>query len=124
MSRSFSLINAYPILRIPHTTHTPYYVYLILRLPHTTPTPPSGSGFSKTQEESTLQARMAFAKIMLRLELVASTLSIKTDAGEFDSPSGKFVHNFRDTARDPDGELPRDHSDENVFDKATPTDSI
>jgi len=73
-----------------------------------------GSTFSKTQAESSLQGRLAFARIVLRLELVADALHINTRAGEQDGD--KFVHNFRDTVPDEYGELTRDHKSEYVFD--------
>ena len=73
-----------------------------------------GSTFAKTQDEARLQGRMAFARIVLRLELVAEICGIDTHAGEMDDAGG-HVHSFRDVARDVNGELPPDHVDENVF---------
>ena len=78
-----------------------------------------GSSFSETSEKATLQGRVAFATVVLRLELVAHFLGINTFAGEpSEDGSGVFVHKFRSVVRDPSGELPRhDTQDENVFDK-------
>jgi len=77
-----------------------------------------GSSFSKTQEEATLQGRLAHANMVLRVELVADFLSINTCAGE---PCGEnFVYMFRDTENDKDGELPRHHESEDIFDKVPP----
>ena len=74
-----------------------------------------GSTFSKVSEEATLQGRIAFARMVSRLELVAEHFNINTHAGE---PEGDtFVHHFRDYKRDLEGELPRDYKDENVFDE-------
>ena len=40
-----------------------------------------GSTFSKTQEQATLQGRMAYARIVLRLELIAEFFEFDTRAG-------------------------------------------
>ena len=73
-----------------------------------------GSTFKKTQDQATLQGRMSFARIVLRLELAAEMFNIDTHAGEADGDN--HVHKFRSIVRDPDGELPRYYPDENVFD--------
>jgi hypothetical protein len=42
------------------------------------------SNFTKTQEEATLQGRLAFARIVLRLELVAHFFGVDTRATQID----------------------------------------
>ena len=74
-----------------------------------------GSSFRNTQEEATLHGRVAFARIVLRLERVALLLRLNTSAGEREA-DGRYVHKFRAVARDAQGERPRDYRDENVFD--------
>jgi hypothetical protein len=71
--------------------------------------------FSRTQELSTLQGRMALARTVLRLELVAQWLGIDTRLGESDG-NGCRVHHFRSVHNSAGGELPRDHKDESIYD--------
>ena len=78
-----------------------------------------GSTFVSTRDNATLQGRVAFARIVRRLELVAGALGIDTHAGEKDADGG-YVHNFRAVALDPTGEMPRDYLPEMVFDEMPP----
>jgi hypothetical protein len=74
------------------------------------------ANFTKTQEEATLQGRLAFARIVLRLELVAETFNIDTRATSIDDDgTERHVHNFRSVTES--GEMPRDHVDESVYDE-------
>jgi len=77
-----------------------------------------GSTFSKTQEDATLQGRIAFAHVVNRLELVGDFFGTDTHAGEADGTgtSDNTVFLFRDLTHDVEGELPSDHIDDNVFD--------
>ena len=79
-----------------------------------------GSTFQKTQNDSVLHGRMAFARNVLRLERIAEVWGIVTHAGDPDGedPDGepRYVHNFRDVKMDESAELPRDWKSENVFD--------
>jgi hypothetical protein len=77
-----------------------------------------GSTFSKTREGATLQGRLAFAKVILRLELVADFFGVETHVGEFENGKHDWVWSFRSVVRDRDGELSRFYTDENVFDPA------
>lgn len=74
-----------------------------------------GDSFAKTQQESILQGRIAFARCVLRLELIAHFLKLQTRAGELQG--GEYVHVFREVARDPlQNEVSVDEPDENIFD--------
>ena len=75
-----------------------------------------GSTFSKTQESAALEGRMAYARMVLRLELLAEFFGLDTFAGQYDSIGDQYVHQFRGVVRDNGGELPRDYKDEAVFD--------
>ena len=72
-----------------------------------------GSTFSKTQVEAQLQGRLAFARIVLRLERVADFWGINTNAGEPDGAN--WVHNFRAVQLDKDVETTRFQKSEDVF---------
>ena len=73
-----------------------------------------GDTFSKTQDESILQGRIAYAQCVLRLELIAASWGLDTHAGE--KAADKYVHNFRDTELNPDGEVPKGQTSEDIFD--------
>ena len=73
--------------------------------------------FRETQEDATLQGRIAFAHTVIRSELVCDFFNMNTWAGEADG--GKHYHLFRNVAHDDDGELPSGHTDQNVFTKMT-----
>jgi len=81
-----------------------------------------GSTFVKTQEQATQQGRIQLARIVLRLELVADFIGVDTHAGEHSGDDGEYVHKFRSTMRDMNGEVPRDHVDENIFGVESPRD--
>lgn len=73
------------------------------------------STFAQTQNEATLQGRMAFARIVLRLERLAEIFGIDTWAGSTQGES--HVYEFRDVVRDKEGEHPRYAVGENIFDE-------
>jgi len=79
------------------------------------------SNSSKTQAQATLQGRLSFARIVLRLELVATCFRIDTRAGELDDHAKhRYVHNFRSVTKG--GEVPRGYQDESVYDEMPPED--
>jgi len=80
-----------------------------------------GNTFNSTQNTATLEGRIAFAQVMLRLELLAQFMGIDTASGEPDG-SGRHAHLFRDVQKDKESELPRDYVSENVFEKLPTTD--
>ena len=76
--------------------------------------------FAQTQQESILQGRIAFARCILRLELIADVIGLETRAGTLGT-SGRYVHEFRELRNSPDDELKPDAPDENIFDQPEPT---
>ena len=98
-----------------HACRTVLYIFLSLILLLNLLIALLGNTFRRTTEEATLHARMAFARVVLRLELVAARLCINTHAGEH-TEDGRYVHSFRSIVRDRNGELMSDYKDENVFD--------
>jgi len=71
--------------------------------------------FAQTQAEATLQGRMAFARITLRLELLADVFGIDTWSGEA-LDGDRHVHAFREVIRDQEGERARYAIGEDIFD--------
>lgn len=77
------------------------------------------ANFTKTQEQSILQGRLALGRIVLRMELVANFFDIDTRATQIDDDGvERHVHNFRSVTKS--GEVPRDHPDESVYDEMPP----
>jgi len=75
-----------------------------------------GDAFQRTKVEAVLDGRIAYAQCVLRLELMASAcFATNTHAGEH-AGDDLYVHGFRDTTRNPDGEIPRGAPDDNIFD--------
>ena len=58
--------------------------------------------FDGVRNESTLNSRVAFAQSMLRLELIAASLGMKTAVGE-PKPNGDFTYDFRSVVVDGGG---------------------
>ena len=68
---------------------------------------------------ATLQGRLAFARIVLRLELVAHFFGVDTRATQIDDDGvERWVHNFRSVTKS--GEVPRHYVDESVYEKMPP----
>lgn len=58
--------------------------------------------FDSVRAESTLNSRVAFAQSMLRLELIAASLGMKTAVGE-PKPGGDYTYDFRSVSEDGNG---------------------
>lgn len=71
--------------------------------------------FVRTQNEATLQGRIAFARVVLRLERIAEVCGINTNAGEADGDG--FVHKFKSVERNREGEVPREYGLLDFFDR-------
>jgi len=78
-----------------------------------------GDTFSKTQQESILQGRIAFARCILRLELIADYFGLETRAGELSGDKTCYVHVFREVNLSADDEVRADEHNENIFDDLT-----
>lgn len=59
--------------------------------------------FERTQDESILQCRIAFAQCLLKLELVAESFGVHTNVGEKNPSDGSYVFKFRSVQRNSEG---------------------
>lgn len=74
-----------------------------------------GDSFAKTQAESILEGRIAVARCILRLELIADFFGVNTRAGEVQGDT--YVHVFREVSHNKSlNEVSVDEPDENIFD--------
>ena len=111
MRHVLSLHTAYCV---PRTLYLAYIVFTLILMLNLLIAVLSDS-FSDRKSSTVLHGRVAFARVVLRLELLADSFGIDTHGGD-GQPDGRYVHEFRVVGKNIQGEDVPMCTSEDIFD--------